>query len=72
MDPIHPIVPQAPILGPVAPAPAVGRVSEHAERRRREAAERERRRRQRLTEPDFGLDDGEDDDDGRPHVDLTV
>jgi hypothetical protein len=81
MDPIHPIVRQAPVIPAVSPSPAVSRVGEQAQQRQREAQERERRRRrarqaeseaQRAYDEASEDDDVTDDDDGRPHIDLTV
>jgi hypothetical protein len=76
MDPIHPIVPQAPVIPPVGSTPAITRAQEQAQKRRheaadREAADRERRRNRERDDPYEDPEDGEDDD-GRPHVDLTV
>jgi len=80
MDPIHPIVPQAPVIPGVSPSAGVTRVGDQGQQRQREAAARERRRRAQQAESeaqhayDEALDDEDiaDDDDGRPHIDLTA
>ncbi|MGH2890968.1 MAG: hypothetical protein ACRDNJ_15215 [Solirubrobacteraceae bacterium] len=77
MDPIHPIVPQIPSLPPVSEPPAVQRLRDDAQRRR-ETEQRERRRRERERGGQYAnedLDDGpldDGDDEGHPHVDVTV
>jgi len=76
MDPIHPIVPQAPRISPVTPPPAVARAQEQRDQRRREAAE-ERRRRARARDRGALDENGEDPvdgdaDDGHPHIDITA
>jgi hypothetical protein len=79
MDPIHPILPTARGIPPVAPPPAVTPTERQIERRRHEA-ERERRRRQKqqqsraqhVDHDDFSPDDDAGEDDGRPHIDVTV
>jgi hypothetical protein len=82
MDPIHPIVPTAPRIPPVAPPPGVTPTDRQVERRRQEAeGERRRRRKQqqsraRYEDPDgydsVADDDDAGEDDGRPHIDVTV
>jgi hypothetical protein len=79
MDPIHPIVPQAPHIAPVTPAPGAGRVQQRDERRRQAAArhrQTDERRRDQQREPDGQYRDADEldgsDDDGHPHVDVTV
>ena len=79
MDPIHPILPTARGIPPVAPPPAVTPTERQIERRRQEA-ERERRRRQKqqqsraqyVDHDDHSPDDDAGQDDGRPHIDVTV
>jgi hypothetical protein len=81
MDSIHPIIPQAPTMPPVAPSPRAQRVNRDGAR---SGSERERRRRaagdpnassaDATTEPDLTVPDasGEDGDDPRPRIDITV
>jgi len=79
MDPIHPILPTARGIPPVAPPPAVTPTERQIERQRQEA-ERERRRRrkqqqsreQHVDHDDYSPDDDAGQDDGRPHIDVTV
>jgi len=80
MDPIHPILPTARGIPPVAPPPAVTPTERQIERQRQEA-ERERRRRQKqqqqsraqhVDHDDYSPDDDAGQDDGRPHIDVTV
>jgi hypothetical protein len=79
MDPIHPIVPQAPHIAPVAPAPGAGRVQQRDERRRQAAVRRRQtdaRGREQKREPGARYRDVEEFDDSgddeHPHVDVTV
>jgi hypothetical protein len=75
MDPIHPIVPQSPTLPPVTPAPRADAVnrdggrqgSQQQPRRRQPAAGRPQ------TAPRLGVPAaGDEPEDARPHVDITV
>ena len=83
MDPIHPIVPTAPGIPPVAPPPAVTPTDRQVERQRQEAERgRQRRRKQQQSRARYEDPDGYDsvadvavdagEDDGRPHVDVTA
>ena len=76
MDPIHPIVPTAPGLAPIAPAPAVTPTDRQIERRRREEERERRRRRERgdsyNDQESPSDDDDAGEDDGRLHVDVIV
>jgi hypothetical protein len=78
MDPIHPIVPQSPVLPPVAPAPRAEAVNRDGPRSGGQQQTPQRRRRTpspTATRPaiappfDELSDEGED---PRPHVDITV
>jgi hypothetical protein len=76
MDPIHPIIPTAPNLSPVAPAEAVTPTDRRVERQRQEE-ERERRRRRQQARDSYNdqespSDDDDAGDDGRLHVDVTA
>jgi hypothetical protein len=80
MDPIHPILPTAPNIPPVAPPPAVTPMQRQAERQRQQA-ERERRRRKQQQQSRARYDGADEypsddddagEDDGRPHVDVTA
>ena len=77
MDPIHPIVPTAPNIPPVAPAPGVTPTDRQVERRRQEGERERRRRRQQHRDSYNGQESRGDDgdageDDGRLHVDVIV
>jgi hypothetical protein len=65
MDPIHPIVPQAPIIPPVMPATIVGRIDRDGRQRGDGQGSKGRRR------PSAPQDVGEDDDTGL-HIDVTA
>jgi hypothetical protein len=65
-DPIHPIIPHGPNIPPVSAPPRVERLRQQGERRR---GSDERKQRQ---EPDEPYADTDEDDDGRPHIDVTV
>ncbi len=66
MDPIHPILPQPLNIPPVTPPPRGERIDRDTPRDE-SAKERERQRRRRgASEP------GDDEDDQRPHVDVTA
>jgi hypothetical protein len=69
MDPIHQIVPVAPSIPPITPAPLIGGIGR--EDRRRGSDEEQRRRRQgRPQAPASDERDGEDD--SGLHVDVTA
>ena len=80
MDPIHPILPTAPSIPPVAPPPAVTPTQRQIERQRLTDEREQRRRRQkqqqsraRYEEPDeYSSGDYPGEDDDRPHIDVTV
>jgi hypothetical protein len=69
MDPIHQIVPVAPSIPPITPAPLIGGIDR--EDRRRGSDEERRGRRQRRPEPGLSEErDGEDE--SGLHVDVTA
>jgi hypothetical protein len=76
MDPIHPIVPQAPRISPVNPSPGVTRAQQQRDQRRRQADDERRRRERRepgaVDEYDDAPIDVDGDDDGHPHIDITA
>jgi len=72
MDPIHQIVPVAPSIPPITPAPLIGRIDRDAPRRGLDE-ERRRRRPPRPEDPASeaaGERDG--DDDQGLHIDVTA
>jgi hypothetical protein len=69
MDPIHQIVPVAPSIPPITPAPLIGGI-DREDRRRGTDEERRRRRRPRPEDPASDQRDGEDD--SGLHVDVTA
>lgn len=74
MDPIHPIVPQAPRLPGVAPAPGTQGVQSRTPGQR-QATDRDRRRRQRERGPGDGAEDfyderSEDEETDAPDADA--
>ncbi|MGN6871962.1 MAG: hypothetical protein ACTHMY_26525 [Solirubrobacteraceae bacterium] len=72
MDPIHQIIPVAPNIPPITPAPLIGRI-DRDERRRGPDEERRRRRQPRPEDPASQTSherDGEDD--SGLHVDVTA
>ncbi|HKO28050.1 MAG TPA: hypothetical protein VJU80_11375 [Solirubrobacteraceae bacterium] len=69
MDPIHQIVPVAPSIPPITPAPLIGGI-DREERRRGTDEERRRRRQARPDEPPADERDG--DDNPGLHVDVTA
>jgi len=80
MDPIHPIVPLAPNIPSVTPAPMSGRVDRDGARGSADPDERRRRRPEAdaaahasVEGTDYYLDDlGDDDGDSGLHISVTV
>jgi hypothetical protein len=79
MDPLHPIIPVAPNLPPITPAPLVGGVSRDSSRAGAGQDERRRRRAQPEPGPDGRLADELDytdeypgEDDSGLHIDVTA
>jgi hypothetical protein len=72
MDPIHQIVPVAPSIPPITPAPLIGGIDrEHP--RRGPDEDRRRRRQPRPEDPTSAPSDERDgDDDSGLHVDVTA
>jgi hypothetical protein len=69
MDPIQQIVPVAPSIPPITPAPLIGGI-DREDRRRGSDEERRRRRRAHPTDPPADQPDGEAD--SGFHVDVTA
>jgi hypothetical protein len=80
MDPLQPILPVAPNISPITPAPMVGRVGPDSSR---SGAGQDKRRRRRpqpdrgaegMTghELDYAVDFPEDEDDSGLHIDVTA
>ena len=79
MDPLHPIVPVAPNIPPVTPAPMAGgihrdgaRSDADLNRRRRRRPESEAAAHASIEGTDYYLDDPGDDDDSGLHINLTA
>jgi hypothetical protein len=71
MDPIQQIVPVAPSIPPVTPAPLIGGI-DRDERRRGTDEERRRRRQPRPAGPSGASDERDGGDDSGLHVDVTA
>ncbi len=72
MDPIHQIVPVAPSIPPITPAPLIGGI-DREDRRRGTDEERRRRRRPRPEDPTSVASEQRDgEDDSGLHVDVTA
>ncbi len=72
MDPIHQIVPVAPSIPPITPAPLIGGI-DREDRRRGTDEERRRRRRPRPEDPTSAASEERDgEDDSGLHVDVTA
>jgi hypothetical protein len=72
MDPIHQIVPVAPSIPPITPAPLIGGIDREG-RRRGPDEERPRRRQRRPEDPASAASDERDgEDDSGLHVDVTA
>jgi hypothetical protein len=69
MDPIHQIVPVAPSIPPITPAPLIGGI-DREERRRGTDEERRRRRQARPNDP--ASDERDGDENPGLHVDVTA
>jgi hypothetical protein len=69
VDPIHPIAPGPPSISPAARLPVQPLERITRERDRPSGDGRGRRRRE---QPAQGRAPGEDEDDGRPHIDVRV
>ncbi|HSC04564.1 MAG TPA: hypothetical protein VLC49_14640, partial [Solirubrobacteraceae bacterium] len=70
-DPIHPIIPVAPNIPPITPAPLIGRIDRDGRRR---GPDEDRRRRQPRPDDATSQTSGERDDEGEMglHVDVTA
>jgi hypothetical protein len=74
MDPIHPIVPQSPVLPPVAPAPRTEALNRDGRGSGGQAQPQPRRRPPAPRRPQIAphADAGDEPGDPRPHVDITA
>jgi hypothetical protein len=69
MDPIHQIVPVAPSIPPVTPAPLIGGIGRDPRRR---GTDEEGRRRRRARSEDPAVEQPHGEDDSGLHVDVTA
>jgi len=80
MDPIHPIIPVAPRIPTVTPAPMIGRVHREAARSGGGEDKRRRRRAQDDRDPaahydgelDYAGDEADGEDDSGLHINVTA
>lgn len=69
MDPIHQIVPVAPSIPPITPAPLIGGIDREGRRR---GTDEERRRRRQPRPNDPAVDERDGDENPGLHVDVTA
>ncbi|HUJ34717.1 MAG TPA: hypothetical protein VLW51_05870 [Solirubrobacteraceae bacterium] len=79
MDPLHPIVPVAPNIPPVTPAPIAGRIDGNPAGNNRDRDQRRRRRPESeaaahasIEGTDYYLGDAGDDDEPGLHINVTA
>ena len=71
MDPIQQIVPVAPSIPPITPAPLIGGIDRN-DRRRGTDEDRRRRRQPRPVDPSGAADERDGEDDSGLHVDVRA